>query len=131
MARHRTPDNVRDIKGMDKKNPSRKNQNQVVVERGIGEPPPHMNPTQIKIWNEVVSNMHSGVLSSADRIALEIIVGLIWRYRYWHEDDSILPLSGAELSTLRGMLGQFGMTPTDRAKLSIPEQKPKNEFSDF
>ena len=38
-------------------------------------------------------------------------------------------ISAAELSILSSLLGRLGMTPADRARLSVPIEKPENKFA--
>ena len=39
-------------------------------------------------------------------------------------------ISAAELTALTKMLGALGLTPADRSKISVPQEKQKNRFAD-
>jgi hypothetical protein len=65
-----------------------------------------------------------GVLTGADRHNVEIGARLLMEFR---ADPVEMPTSRVTL--LNRILGQFGMSPSDRAKLSVPQPKPENPFS--
>ena len=75
-------------------------------------------------WKEIVSESPLGVLTLADRQAVKQTARLMVQSD-WQGDD--FPTSKAAL--LNKYLGQFGMTPTDRASLSIPKVKADNPFA--
>lgn len=127
MARTRTPEHLRAVKGMDKKNPSRRNDNEPQPPvMGIGEPPKHLNENQKDIWNEMVLQMPGGVLGSSDRIAFELIAKLVWESRFNYEE-----FTGAKLAQLNSLLSRFGMTPSDRSKISIPQKKEESRYEKY
>ena len=65
--------------------------------------------------------MPPGVLTNMDRAALEITVRLLIEFRAGKFNI---------VSNLQRALGSLGMTPVDRAKISIQEKKPNGEWSD-
>jgi len=66
------------------------------------------------------------VLGEADSLAVEQAASLLVKCR-GHDDE---PPTAAERRLLFRELGQMGMLPADRAKLSSPVEKPKNKFDD-
>jgi hypothetical protein len=58
------------------------------------------------------------VLTEADRVGLEICCALLNQFRL---DPVEFP--AAKLVRLEALLGKFGMTPADRAKVAGPAQK--------
>jgi phage terminase small subunit len=131
MPAHKTPTALRELKGMDKKNPSRRNDEEPEVVNGIGEAPNHFDEGHQKIWDEIVGISYQGVLGDADRMSLEVMCKLMFRFRWGsaEEDSTTNPLSGVELNKLCSLLSEFGMTPSSRSKIVVPKQKPKGGFA--
>ena len=76
-------------------------------------------------WHELVAMAPPGVLTNADRWAVEIAAGLMAEYR----KGEMLP---AGVGHLRSILGRMGLTPADRAALSIPQpEKTENKWAKF
>jgi len=125
MPKPRKPMALRELHGTANRNKYRTNQNEPVVERGIGEPSEHLNKQEKAIWDEVVSQMYAGVLGSADRLALEMICRLV------HEMRTNLDMKATKLNLLVSLLGRFGMTPSDRAKIVVPKKTGNNPFENF
>lgn len=127
MARNRTPEHLRAVKGMDKKNPSRRNDNEPVPPMmGIGPAPSHLTQLESNIWDEVVLQMPPKVLGSSDRIAFEVMVKIINEVR-----TDFTEITGAKLAQLTSLLSRFGMTPSDRSKLSIPTEKQESRYEKY
>jgi hypothetical protein len=80
-------------------------------DRGIGDPPPSLGPDEAAAWVEFVGNAPEGVLTSADRVALEALARLIAKGR---RPGGLL---GAELGHLRALLGEFGASPASRSRV--------------
>lgn len=121
MARPRTPSNVLELRGSFQKNPQRKRLNEpkpvgVVGDFSIGSADP------AKIWDELVESCPRNVLTASDRMALEIAVEYMRQFR---ENPTSCPSD--RVKTLIGLLARFGMTPSDRAKLSLPGGETKEE----
>ena len=123
MARPRTPTIVKELRGAYSKNPQRRPDGEPVPSRGIGPAPGHFSADLSAIWDEVVGACYAGVLGEADRFGLEIICKLIHLGRT--DFDS---MTGAQLTRLAGLLGQYGMTPADRSKINVPKAKQKNPY---
>lgn len=118
MGAPRKPTALKEVQGTAHRNKQRQNPDEPKPSRGIGPAPDHLGENISEIWDEVVSNMYAGVLGEADRIGLETMARLIHLMRT--DFDS---MSGAQLSRLNGLLSQFGMTPADRTKISVPKSK--------
>jgi len=89
----------------------------------LGDPPEHLTEHQASCWRELAETCADRVLTYADRVAVEITACLLFEYR-------INPrFSVMKLQQLIGMLGKFGMTPSDRGKINLPGKPTKNKFS--
>lgn len=86
---------------------------------GIGEPPSHISIARKNIWAELIAQLPSGHLQSADRFLLEIVTGLMAKQR-----NRRTVIAKGELSLLINALSKLGLTPVDRARVIIPV-KPK------
>jgi hypothetical protein len=62
-------------------------------------------------WREFVADAPAGVLTSADRMALEALARLMAKGRRPEG------LTGAELGHLRALLGEFGASPASRSRV--------------
>ena len=124
MANHK-PSALKELSGAYKKDPQRRNKNEPKPKAGIGPASKFLNEEMQKIWDEVVDQVCIGVLGDADRFALEALCRLIYDMRYGWEE-----FNGAKQSNLIRLLGQFGMTPVERQKLSVADSgEKKNKFS--
>lgn len=127
MVMPRKPQALRELQGTDRDHPGRQNKNQPVVTRGIGPAPDHLPDAVRKIWDEIVTNMYAGVLGEADRLALETLARLVYVMRTDFDE-----MNAAKLSQLSGLLGRFGMTPSDRTKIVVPKKDDKkNGFTEM
>ena len=122
MGRPRIPTKVLEMRGAFKKNPQRKRTDP--KSRGpIGRAPKHLSDGEQDIWREVVRIAPAGVLTRADRIALEEMCSLIHERR-----TNLAGMTGAKRNLLRSYMAVFGMTPADRSRINIPPPKKKNPF---
>jgi phage terminase small subunit len=130
MARHAEPVALALVKGSDTKNPARYRDRAKAPKpaAGIGVVPGHLSPGAAVVWIELAPTMVDGVLTVADRIAWEALCELVAEMRDVKRD-----FSGAKYSTLVSLLARFGMTPADRAKVSVTDDddKPANPFAEF
>ena len=122
MARPRKPTVVLEMKGAFKKNPQRK-RTDPKTQGPIGRAPKHLSEDEQAIWREVIRIAPAGVLTSADRIALEELVSLIHQRR-----TDLAGMTDGKRQLLRSYIAQFGMTPADRSKINVPPPKMKNRF---
>ncbi|MAG24944.1 terminase [Candidatus Pacearchaeota archaeon] len=115
MARPRKPTHLHVVSGSAKTNPGRlaDREAEPVADddiRGI-EAPDYLDEGLAAIWREVAGMLHARVASNPDMIALEALVRLVARMRTGE-------MSAADYARLQGYLGEFGMTPASRSKVS-------------
>lgn len=126
MAKKKTPTKLQLLKGVDKKNPNRVNKSEPKA-GGIGEPPKHFKSVVMKrIWNEIIDDVADGVFQSSDRVALELAVTLLYEFR-----RDPLKFGTMKMNRLTSLLASFGMTPSDRSKIVVPDAGDDNPFSVF
>lgn len=126
MARPRTPTNVLDARGSFKKHPERKRQD-AEASGPLEASPDHINGAVLNAWNEIVESAPLDVLTNSDRISLEIAANLLAQFR-----KDPIEFTAAKLVRLEALLGKFGMTPADRAKVGGKKEAPKgNPFADL
>ena len=115
-GRPRKPTELHVISGSAKTNPGRL-QNRADEPETDGEDlrdapaPAHLDDGLAAIWKEVTSNLHARVAASADLIALEALVRLVGVMR---SGEAV----AADYARLQAYLGEFGMTPASRSKVS-------------
>jgi len=119
MARPRTPTNVLDARGAFKKNPQRRRQD-AEPSGQLGDAPGHLQGAALQAWEEIKRSAPRDVLTDSDRLALEVAAQLLAQFR---TDPVEFP--AAKLVRLEALLGKFGMTPADRAKVGGKVEKPK------
>ena len=114
-----------------RKNPSRARPAEPIPSGPLGEPPSHMNAKDKAVWRELVRITPAKVLTNADRIHVEIVSRLITKFR----ENGIggkTGISVGELAQLNLSLGKMGMTPADRAKISVAkDDKKQNAFANL
>lgn len=139
-GRPRKPTAKHDLEGTRPGATARDRANEPTDLPALGDPPEHwlspdidpeVSAQLLAIWSEVKHSMPEGVITEGDRHHVEIVVGLMWRWRFQPvvrgkgEDATELPspgfggLSGTELSTLNSMLGKLGMNPSERSKVGV------------
>jgi len=119
MARPRKPTNVLEASGAFRKDPQRRRQDAETV-GPLTKAPAHLGGGVLHAWNEISRFAPRDVLSDSDRIALEVAATLLAQFR---EDPAEFPAT--KLVRLEALLGKFGMTPADRAKVGGKKEKPK------
>ena len=123
MPRPRTPTRILDARGSFKQHPERKRDGEPEVMTPLGSFP-EQKKTPEECWNELANVAALGVLTGADRPSVEMAANLMAEYR-----DDPIAMQTSRLTLLNRLLGQFGMTPSDRAKLSIPKVPGENPFA--
>ena len=126
MSRPRTPTKILELKGAFKKNPQRKRKSEPKTDVNVGCPPKKLSKGVLACWKEIISLSPSGVITSSDRIALEIAANLLNEFRTGFNE-----MPAARLTRLEALLGKFGMTPSDRAKMASPDDPDANPFEQF
>lgn len=126
MGRPKTPSNVLELRGAYKKNPNRKPKDEppAAASGDLGEPPAYFNKTQRECWAEIAAKAHAGTICRADSIALEMAAVLLDQFRLYPLD-----IPTARIVRLDSILARFGMTPSDRSKVKVPNAPKENPFS--
>lgn len=124
MARPRTPTKVLDARGSFKANPQRRRDSEPEVREPIGNAPDYFAEDEHAAWQQIVNQAPMGVLTQADCLAVEAAAKLVAEFRREGTD-----FAAGKLGRLQAFLGQFGMTPSDRAKMSIEKPKDVNPFA--
>ncbi len=133
MARPRTPTNILKLKGVDKVNPGRlkERENEPENKNEIGNPPKHLGKLEKDAFKEIVELSIDGVLGEADRLAVEQAAILLTKCRNQYKiDGEIVPASASEQNLFFKYLSQFGMSPADRSKISVPKKPEHNPFNE-
>lgn len=126
MSRPRTPTNVLDARGAFRKNPQRKREDAPTV-GPLSKAPRHLTGEALKAWKEIAKYAPLDVLTDSDRLALEVAAQLLAQFR-----QDPLEFPATKLVRLEALLGKFGMTPADRAKVGGKKEAPKgNPFADL
>ena len=126
MARPRTPTNVLDARGSFKKHPERKRQDAETAGE-LTAPPLHLTGATLGAWHAIVACAPRDVITESDRLSLELMASLLAEFR-----QSPADFTAAKLVRLEALLGKFGMTPADRAKVGGKREAPKgNPFADL
>jgi hypothetical protein len=120
MGRNRKPKAVAERDGSFEKHPERKANYEHEPKPGgpLGAPPASFDASSftgsrlLAIWNEIVSQAPSGVLTSADRLHVEMTCRIIYRIRH------LTPKSG-DFNSLREFLSKMAMNPADRPKVQV------------
>ncbi len=123
MGRTPYPRAILELKGVKKTHPERLRVREHEPENinPVGDPPEHLPDPEQAIWARIKEESIPGVLGQADRIAIEMACKLYVRVK---EDTA----TGVDYNQLIKLLSQFGMTPADRSRLSIPKPVGKGKY---
>lgn len=126
MPAPRKPTAVHALTGSMDKNPHRfvDRANEPRDDRPLGDPPMHLKPAEIVAWQEIERIAPAGVLCHADRLAVELTAVLLAAFR-----ELGLSLPDPKLRRLESMLGQLGLTPATRSKVTARPVSPANRFT--
>ena len=124
MPNPKKPMALRELHGTAHRNKQREVDSPAVATRGIGPPGQVLTENQRAIWDEVVGISYAGVMGEGDRIALELMCRLIEEMRLNFTD-----MSASKLSQLNSILSKFGMTPSDRTKITVPKAEKVSGFA--
>lgn len=92
----------------------------------IGSPPDRLAPDEVLAWQEVCRCAPVGVLTEADRLHVEQLCVLL--AESWRQKGDF---PAGQRSLLTKLLGQLGMNPSERARLSIEKPQSANPFADL
>lgn len=121
------PVELLEIKGSYKKDPQRKPK-RLPKRRNelLGDPPEDFNEAELKCWAEL-SYMTSHYTNVIDRWAAESACRLMAKFR-----DRTKDMDAARLGKLIQLLQVMGMTPVDRGRLQVSNEKAdENPFDEF
>ena len=137
MARHKTPDQVKELTGAFKKNPGRRanaappavfetpKEGEITkISPGPGQPPDNLTDLEQAAWFEILNQTYPGVIGISDRLALELMARLVVEMR-----TNYAEMPAAKVSRLETLLARFGMTPADRQRIAITKETKKNKFA--
>lgn len=119
----RIPTAIQDAKGYYLKHPERRPTGEPAVAKPLGTPPKHLSADERKLWKELAKIIPPGVARFSDRASMERLVYLFDRQRKH-------TITASEGSQLLNLFGRFGMTPSDRAKVSVdaPQDNKLQKF---
>jgi hypothetical protein len=127
MSRQPKPTRLHELEGTT--NPTRHADRAVEPKAhgSLGAPPDSFAAKGQAVWYELRKQVPEGVGTSCDRMAFELLCRLVVQVRVSPGD-----LSPALAAQLRCALGAFGMTPSDRARLSVPPpREPDTDGAEF
>lgn len=126
MARPRKPTQLHVISGSAQKHPDRMREREdepsIVGDLREQEAPDHLDKLHADLWNELRGHLHARVSSDEDAIAFEALVRLVMVMRTGKA-------VAADYARLQAYLGEFGMTPASRSKVS--QAKPVQQKKGF
>jgi len=125
-GRKPTPTKVLEARGAFEKHPERAKARAAEPDGGPPvECPPHLAGDQRHAWDDIIAKAPRGVLTAADALAVEVAAVLLAQFRRAPEE-----MQGAKLVRLTALLGQFGMTPAERARLHVDDvRRQENRFA--
>lgn len=126
MGRNRKPTAVLEASGTFEHDPQRRRARlgEPTVIGTLGEPHESLTDSEKALWRELATQLPPGVAGKSDRWAFEELVRLAYRVR---TGEAML----MERRLLLSYLSKFGLTPSDRSKVSaVPgeEQDPLEKF---
>lgn len=120
--RPRTPTKILELRGSFKKDPQRKRHNEPQGCGEVGKAPEYFTDVEKAIWDEIVTTSPPGVITGTDAHNVELCAVLLAQFRA--DRVNFAPTRMAQLVRLMSLLGR---TPSDRSKLSVPEQRKTDD----
>lgn len=98
---------------------------------GIGPCPERLGPDIAEAWDYIVSCSAAGVLTSMDRIAMQLAAALL--ARLWASTrDPETKFEPKHHARLHALMASFGMTPADRSRVNVDRPPTRgNPFERF
>ena len=124
MPNPKKPTALRELHGTANRNKQRNIDSPATATRGIGPAGNVLSENQRAIWDEIVGISYAGVMGEADRIALELMCRLVEEMRL-----NFAEMSASKMTQLNSILSKFGMTPSDRTKITVPKIEKANGFA--
>lgn len=98
--------------------------------RGIGEPPEWLNADGLKVWRELAPPLvKAGVLCVTDHPMWSLYCQLLGEFIEAAREGQVI--SAARTSQIRALAASFGLEPSSRSKLHVPEVPKKSEWDDI
>lgn len=120
MPAPRKPTRLHHLSGSAKRHPermrNRTHEPQITACLRDLPPPEHLDKELREIWTDVAQDLEPWVAGEPDFLAFEMLCRLIRMLR----TDQLTPAFGTRLHS---MLGEFGLTPKSRTKLSAPKPR--------
>lgn len=125
MSRPRIPTEMLDARGSFIAQPSREKARagEPITDRPLGDPPERLDADCKAVWVEIADQLAPGVACVSDRQMFEVLVRLVVKLRAGK-------IRIMELSCLISLCGRFGMTPSDRSKVTV-NAEPSNALTRF
>ncbi len=124
MPRQRKPTAIMELTGAFRKDPQLRRDNEPPsVGPFPAQPPDHLADDIKAAWEEIVEVVPFGVLGGSDRFIVEVCAILVAEMRRE-------TMNSARITQLRIALGALGLTPADRARLTVDRKEP-NPFDEF
>ena len=122
-GRKPTPSALKLLKG----NPGRRPlpENEPKVAEPLGNAPADWPVKGKVLWHEIANTIPLGIATKADRIVFEILVRLVGEVR-----ADFSAMTPALASQIRACASCFGLTPADRARLSVPPPRKEDGTAD-
>jgi hypothetical protein len=116
------------MRGAFKKDPQRRDarSNEPESTGELGDPPAEWEEKLKACWREIVGLVAPGVLQKSDRLAVEMAANMLMQMR-----EAKWNVPAAYLTRYETLLGKFGMTPSERSKVSVPKSPKENPFAKF
>ena len=129
MPRPRKPTVLHALSGAMAHNPKRftDRKNEPKPEIGIGDAPKWMARLAKAVWRDLQADIAPGVLTQQDRQAFAVLCCLVDQFR-----RSPGAMQTSRIAQMNSLLGQFGMSPSTRSKVSVkPPPLGENPFAQF
>ena len=125
MSRPRVPTAQLQAKGSFLRHPERKRarEHEPKPKGPLGEPPADFDKEHKAVWHEHAAIIPPGVATSWDQTAFEVLVCLIVNFRR-RRRNAISQVVG-EIGQMNKLFTQFGMTPSDRSRVTATPQEEK------
>jgi len=118
MSHPHTPTAILDAKGAFIVNPQRRRPGEPKSHRPLSKTPPKfLSLPEKKVWKELYKQIIPGVVFESDRLLFTLLVRLATKL---YNNEHLL---GTEMSTLISLGARFAMTPADRSRVVVEQQK--------
>jgi phage terminase small subunit len=128
-GRPRKPKKIHELQGTAQKcrMESRAGELELPVESPV--PPSFLSPVALEEWNRVCAlGGYAKVLNPVDRGPLTLYC-VLWAELVQSQDTGE-PMQTSRMALYSNLAGKFGMNPSERTKVHMPEQKkPANKFA--